>query len=130
MDKAEKRAALEQRKNKWMQDRHMTLMRGETANEYQPATSVADRPSIPAQASKGGPVFDGRIATQGFQPGDDTFLSKLTEKLALHIRDEVKREMESCVSGSRAKDAVVEKMESYLQVCCWLCCVGRHVIVM
>jgi hypothetical protein len=47
---------------------------------------------------------------------DDQFLSKLTEKLSLHIREEVQKEMQGCVSGSRAKDAVAERMDSYLQV--------------
>ena len=50
------------------------------------------------------------------QPQDDQFLSKLTEKLALHIREEVQKEMQSRVSGSRAKDVVAERMDSYLQV--------------
>ena len=53
--------------------------------------------------------------------GDDAFLNKLTEKLALHIREEVQKEMQGCVSGSRAKDVVVEKMDSYLQVHCPPC---------
>lgn len=55
---------------------------------------------------------------------DEKFLNTLTEKLALHIRAEVQREMQDCVSGPRAKDVVVEKMDSYLQVrglCCRDC---------
>ena len=49
---------------------------------------------------------------------DEQFLNKLTEKLAMHIREEVKKEMLGCVSGPRARDIVTEKMDSYLQVRC------------
>ena len=62
------------------------------------------------------PAYVSTARTMSEPVGDDAFLSKLTEKLAVQIRDEVQKEMQHCVSGTRAKDIVVEKMDSYLQV--------------
>lgn len=72
----------------------------------EPAGSVASSSSARALSSPAGVGGS----------GDDAFLNKLTEKLTLHIREEVQKEMYECVSGPRAKDVVVEKMDSYLQV--------------
>ncbi len=63
------------------------------------------------------PELAGPALADGSGSGsDEQFLNKLTEKLAMHIREEVKKEMLGCVSGPRAKDIVTEKMDSYLQV--------------
>ena len=146
MDKLEKRLLMEQRKKRWMEDRNRNLTRDEAPRELSQSLNQPSRQADSSQnrpLSSGGSCGSARGGGSRYSAwvqepagtvvssssartlsspagtassGDDAFLNKLTEKLALHIREEVQKEMYECVSGPRAKDVVVEKMDSYLQV--------------
>lgn len=133
----EKRAVLEARRAKWMQDRNLSLLRQEAEGEVRREmfSSSSTRSSSSGNQTAAAGVSERRSGSAGnvsSHPGvvmrsssssaftsssapDDAFLNKLTERLASHIREEVKKEMMGCVNDPRAKDMVVERMDCYLQ---------------
>jgi hypothetical protein len=128
----EKRAVLEARRAKWMQDRSLSLMRqeaeGDVRRDMMAGRAVEGESERRSSSAGGGfegtsgaarPLVSGSTAGSTLgnanRATDDAFLNKLTERLATHIREEVKKEMMVCVNNPRAKDLVVERMDCYLQ---------------
>lgn len=96
----DKRALLDERRKKWMQDRETSLTVMETKKEM---------------SSSFGNSNKGREGHQEIVPPGytDIFLNKLTDKLASHIREEVRKEIQN--SSEFSGEDLAEKMDTYLQ---------------
>ena len=168
-DASNKREALEEKKNNWMRDREISILRESVQKEQfdkrsyfesscssrniknsgsnsnnnfiNSSTSTSTSSNDNASRSNGNTsqsnIFfmnsssssssrssssssnNNRVSSGPTGPGDEAnaFLVSLTEKLTLHIRQEVQREM---IRGdpnhaNRVRETISEKMESYLQ---------------
>ena len=101
----DKRAILDERRKKWMQDRETSLTVMETKREMS---------SSFGSSNIGGGQSKGREPQEIVPPGyTDIFLNKLTDKLASHIREEVRKEIQN--SNEFSGEDLAEKMDTYLQ---------------
>ena len=97
----DKRALLDERRKKWMQDRETSLTVMETKREMSSAVG---------SSTIGGQSRVGEELAPGYT---DIFLNKLTDKLASHIREEVRKEIQN--SNEFSGEDLAEKMDTYLQ---------------
>ena len=95
----EKRSIIEERRKNWMRDRHTSLIRDEVSTETNRVISNDDEYSSLSSSKK-------------HQFETEYFLDKLTNKLALSIREEVLKEMKSSEFSTAE---IADKMDSYLQ---------------
>eukprot|EP01038_Epipyxis_sp_PR26KG_P009337 gene9337-12581_t len=126
-----KRALLEERKKKWLSEREISLLQEEISQEvFQPRQLQIEQTNKRTNANIGGrsklaEVGEMTLKRSSAETAESTdmFLSRLTEKLTVHIRDEVKREMEQSLlelgdndrRGEGLREAVASKMEDFLQ---------------
>ena len=102
----DKRALMDERRKKWMQDRETSLTVMETKREMSSAFGSSNIGGQQQQSRGGG--------EQESVPGyTDMFLNKLTDKLASHIREEVRKEIQN--SNEFSGEDLAEKMDTYLQ---------------
>ena len=116
-----KRSILEDRQRRWMEDRDMTLRK---SAEFQSSSAKSNHNHQVVDAKNSSTIGVAKVVSNNenrgglskannIEPGDD-FFDKLTQKLAGHIKEEIKREMKGSIHNSDIRDVVADKMESYL----------------
>jgi hypothetical protein len=121
----DKRAALEDKRKKWMADRENTLSK--TSSSASSNNNNNNTLSRNTKEKNSTVVHSTRKSTPPSMPmsniNDDEFLNKLTQKLTTHIRDEVRKELqESNTYGGNEvrdnrdmRDVITNRMDNYLQ---------------
>jgi hypothetical protein len=132
MDRRDKRRLVEERRKKWMLDRDVSAIRDSTLAECQREVDdveIGVRVHSPervdarqAQRLDGGrrEQSGGRLSRDhpnqtGAGIPTDVFLNRITERLAQNIRSEVQRELQMSTQSDNVRDAISERMESFLQ---------------
>lgn len=103
-----KREVIESKQKRWMEDRQNTL-------SAVSVSSVSKSTSISTVGTNVAESYSKQSHGTASDGPEDRLLNKLTEKLTGQIRDEIKREMKSSLHNTEIRDAVADKMESYLQ---------------
>lgn len=101
----DKLALIEERKKKWMANQQINNIQDETRREVANERRAMMEESKPSstQTNYKSPYTD-----------SDLFLSKLTDKLTVHIREEIQKELANSISSNEVRDSVSSKMDSYL----------------
>ena len=137
----DRRAVLEERRNRWMADREASLA-SETSTSQK---SKIATPAAPTQRISNTDRFKGEtsprhtVESQRFTqlqpqpqqqqrrefpqsssgvtspPENDDFIDKLTAKLARNLKDEVRKELQMTTHSVDVRDAISEQMTSYLE---------------
>eukprot|EP00602_Paraphysomonas_sp_CaronLab_P008744 CAMPEP_0185035806 /NCGR_PEP_ID=MMETSP1103-20130426/27822_1 /TAXON_ID=36769 /ORGANISM="Paraphysomonas bandaiensis, Strain Caron Lab Isolate" /LENGTH=327 /DNA_ID=CAMNT_0027573065 /DNA_START=22 /DNA_END=1005 /DNA_ORIENTATION=- len=110
MNKTEMRAAMEEKRRRWMQDREVTLAREEVYSQTRKEMSQSSQHI----ATKVGSTSDHSHGA-GMLTHDEMLLNKLTERIAVSIRDEVRKEISCGAGSSELREAMTSKLDQYLE---------------
>lgn len=100
---------LEERKKQWSSSRAVSEITEQATKE---AGMDVLRNTKPASPHK---TFNKTALPSSSNNETDVFLHRLTDKLTVHIRDEMKKEMQMNMRNTDVRETVAEKMDSYLE---------------
>mmetsp|Transcript_21391 Transcript_21391/g.39929 ORF Transcript_21391/g.39929 Transcript_21391/m.39929 type:complete len:371 (+) Transcript_21391:90-1202(+) len=112
MDAQRKRVAMEEQRKRWMEDRQNTLTQNEAYSQTKREMSQLD--SSPRDISSSSSAVVTRAVSRDLANESELF-NRLTEKITKQIRQDVKAEISNNINNDEVRNAVVDKMDRYLE---------------